>query len=78
MRELEKFEVATVNGGEREDVIDDPDFPQPDIGNGRYEVFSQFSRQLPMLPPETNLTPVTRNLIWHAWPVVPDTPPFLQ
>ena len=77
MRVLEKFEVMNVGGGLGEDAIDDPDFPQPEIGDGRHEVFSPFSTQRPLLPPETN-APVPRNLIWHAWPAVPDAPPYVQ
>lgn len=65
MRELAKYEVQAVNGGLIDFPIDDPDFPQPDIGDGRHEVFSPYMSQRPALPQVAPTFP----LIEHGGPI---------
>jgi hypothetical protein len=73
MRELAKFEVLAVNGGTGEFPVDDPDFSNPQDTYGRYEVLSM--RQSQSQPSAaTDTTTPTFNLIWHAWPIIPQEP----
>lgn len=73
MRELAKFEVLVVNGGMGEFPVDDPDFSNPQDPYGRYEVLSMRQSQSQSLAATDTTTP-TFNLIWHAWPVIPQEP----
>ena len=61
MRELAKAGVKAVNGGLGEGAYDDPDFPQPDIGDGRHQVFSRFATQPSDLPEPVQAMAST----WH-------------
>lgn len=61
MRELVKAEVKAVNGGWGEGAYDDPDFPQPDIGDGRHQMFSRYATQPSDLPEPVQAMAST----WH-------------